>query len=53
LGGFGRFEAAVFLDELQKEKAQNECVRRAPLKQGRNGLADGHCSFYFSAKLVF
>lgn len=27
-------------------------MRRAPLEQSRNGLVEGHCDFYFSAKCV-
>jgi hypothetical protein len=26
-------------------------MRREPLEQGRDGLVEGHCSFYFSANL--
>ena len=25
-------------------------MRRAPLEEGRDGLVEGHCEFYFSAK---
>jgi hypothetical protein len=32
------------------ELAQDGCMRRAPLEQGRDGLVKDHCSFYFSAK---
>ena len=32
------------------ELAQDRYMRRAPLEEGRDGLAEGHCDFYFSAK---
>ena len=31
---------------------KNECMRRAPLEKGRDGLVEGHCDFYFSANLT-
>ena len=38
------------MSEVEEEKAQIECGRRAPLEEGRDGLMKDHFAFYFSAK---
>jgi len=36
--------------DLREKNAQGQCMRREPLEEGGDGLMEGHCSFYFSAK---
>ena len=42
--------AAIFWMGCERERAQSDCMRRAPLEKSRDGLVKGHNSSHSSAK---